>query len=98
MIFRSFCSRLNLPKSEWLYCFVRGLSPEVRDPVILQQPTDVDSAFNFARLKEFVTLGKSQNGQEVEGCSKFKSNPSKEDIKQILRDQLSVWTETSPKK
>ena len=65
-----------------------GLSPEVRDHLILQQPTDVDSALNFARLKEFVTLGKSKNGQEVEECSK-------EDIKQILRDELNVWTETS---
>ena len=59
----SFCSRLNLPKSEWLYCFVRGLRPEIRDHVILQQPTDVDSALNFARLKELVALGKSKNGQ-----------------------------------
>ena len=91
----SFCSRLNLPKSEWLYCFVRGLRPEIRDHVILQQPTDVDSALNFARLKELVTLGKSKNVQEVEECSKFKSNPLKEDIKEIVRDELNVWTETS---
>ena len=61
----------------------------------MQQPTDVDSALNFARLKELVTLGKSKNGQEVEKCWKFKSNPSKEDIKQILRDELNIWTETS---
>ena len=53
----SFCSRLNLPKSEWLYCFVLGLRPEIRDRIILQQPTDVDPALNFARLKELVTLG-----------------------------------------
>ena len=59
----SFCSRLNLPKSECLYCFVRGLRLEIRDHVILQQPTDVDSALNFARLKELVALGKSKNGQ-----------------------------------
>ena len=91
----SFCSRLNLPKSEWLYCFVRGLRPEIRYHVLLQQPTDVDSALNFARLKELVTLGKSKNVQEVEKCSKFKSNPLKEDIKQIVRDELNVWTETS---
>ena len=91
----SFCSRLNLPKSEWLYCFVRGLRPEIREHAILQQPTDVDSALNFARLKELVTLGKSKNGQEVEECSKFKSNPSKENIKQILRDELNVRTQTS---
>ena len=56
----SFCSRLNLRKSEWLYGFVRGLRPEIRDHVILQQQTDVDSALNFARLKELVTLGKSK--------------------------------------
>ena len=91
----SFCSHLNLPKSEWLYCFVRGLTPEICDHVILQQPTDVDSTLNFARLKELVTLGKSKNVQEVEECSKFKSNPLKEDIKQIVRDELNVWTETS---
>ena len=91
----SFCSRLNLPKSEWLYCFVRGLRPEIRDHVILQQPTDVDSALNFARLKELVSLGKSKNVQEVEECSKFRSNPLKEDIKQIVTDELNVWTETS---
>ena len=91
----SFCSSLNLPKSEWLYCFVRGLRPKIRGHVILQQPTDVDSALNFARLKELVTLGKSKNVQEGEECSKFKSNPLKEDIKQIVRDELNVWTETS---
>ena len=64
----------------------------------MQQPTDVDSALNFARLKELATLGKSKNVQEVEECSKFKSNPLKEDIKQIVRDELNVWTETSQNK
>ena len=54
----SFCSRLNLPKSQWLYCFVRGLRPEIRDHVILQQPTDVDSALNFVRLKEFLLVNR----------------------------------------
>ena len=39
----------------------------------MQQPTDVDSALNFARLKELVTLGKSNNGQEVEKFSELKS-------------------------
>ena len=54
----SFCFRLNLhvPKSEWLYRFARGLRPEIHDHGILQQPTDADSALNFARLKELVTL------------------------------------------
>ena len=59
----SFCCRPNLSKSEWLYCFVRGLRPEISDRVVLQQPTDVDSAWNFARLKEFLTLGQLKNGQ-----------------------------------
>ena len=54
----SFCSRLNLPKSEWLYCFVRGLRPEIREHVILQQPPDLESALNFAKLKELVTLSR----------------------------------------
>ena len=39
----------------------------------MQQPTDVDSALNFARLKELVTLGKSNNGQEVEKFPELKS-------------------------
>ena len=84
----SFCSRLNLPKNKWLYCFVRGLRPEIRDHGILQRPTDVGFALNFARLKELVSLGKSKNVQEVEECSKFRSNPLKEDIKQIVRDEF----------
>ena len=50
----------------------------------------MDSALNFARLKELATLVKSKNVQEVEECSKFKSNPLKEDIKQIVRDELNV--------
>ena len=59
----SFCSRLNLPNSEWLHCFVRGLSLEIREHVILQQPPDFESALNIAKLKELVTLNrKSNNG------------------------------------
>ena len=57
----------------------------------------MDSALNFARLKELVTLGRSKNGQEIEECTELKSNPSKEDIKQIMRDELNVWTEKLPK-
>ena len=51
----SVCTRLNLPKSEWPYCFVRGLRPEIRDHAILQQPTDVDSIrFEFFEIKRIV--------------------------------------------
>ena len=77
-----------------LFC-TSCLRPEIRDQVILQQPTDVDSALNFARLKKLVTLGKSKNGQEVETFSQLKHNSSKDDVKQIVRDELNVWTETS---
>ena len=81
----SFCSRLNLPKSEWLYCFVRGLRPEIREHVILQQPPDFESALNIAKLKELVTLSrKSNNGQEVENFEELQSNPSEKEVKQSV--------------
>ena len=89
----SFCSRLNLPKSEWLYCFVRGLRPEIREHVILQQPPDLESALNFAKLKELVTLSrKSNNGQEVENFEELQFNPSEEEIKQSVGDEFNVWS------
>ena len=50
----SYCSRLKFPKSEWLYCFVLSLRPEIRDHGILQQPPDLESALNIAKLKELV--------------------------------------------
>ena len=87
----SFCSRLKLPKSEWLYCFVRGLRPETREHVILQQPPDLESVLNFAKLKELVTLSrKSNNGQEVENFEELRSNPSEEEIKQSVGDKFNV--------
>ena len=94
----SFCSRLNLPKSEWLYCFVRGLRPEIREHVILQQPPDFESALNIAKIKEFVILSrKSNNGQEVEKTvilqnEELQSNPSEEEIKRSVGDKFDVWT------
>ena len=88
----SFCCRLNLPKSEWLYCFVRGLRPGIREHVILQQPPDFESALNIAKLKELVTLSrKSNNGQEVENFKEIQSNPSEEEIKESVRDEFNVW-------
>ena len=50
---------------------------------------------NFAKLIELLTHGKSNNGQEVETFSELKSKPSKEDIRQIVRDELNVWSESS---
>ena len=89
----SFCSRLNLPKSEWLYCFVRGLRPEIREHVILQQPPDFESALNIAKLKELVTLSrKSNNGQEVENFEELQSNPSEEEVKQSVGEESNVWS------
>ena len=89
----SFCSRLNLPKSEWLYCFVRGLRPEIREHVILQQPPDLESALNIAKLKELVTLSrKSNNGQEVENFEELQSDPTEEEIKQSVADKFTVWS------
>ena len=89
----SFCFRLNLPKSEWLYCFVRGLRPEIREHVILQQPPDFESALSVPKLKEVVTLcHKSSNGQEVENFEELQSNPSEEEIKQSFGDEFNVWS------
>ena len=68
----SFCSRLNLPKSEWLYCFVRGLRPEIRDHVILQQPTDVDSALNFFSLVMFYLIPVSLLSRQTLKCLNLK--------------------------
>ena len=88
----SFCSRLNLPKIEWFYCFVRGLRPEIREHVVLQQPPDFESALNIAKVKELVTLSrKSNNGQEVENFEELQSNLSEEEIKQSVGDVFNVW-------
>ena len=51
---RNLCARLRLPRSEWIYYFIQGLRPEIRDYVILQQANNLDEAENFAQLKEFV--------------------------------------------
>ena len=46
----------------------------------------------------FSNSGNSAEGvtkKNVQEFSHVVSNPSKEDIKQILRDELNIWTETS---
>ena len=48
------CARLSLPRSEWTHYFVQGLKPEIREYVILQQPDNLESAENYAKLKESV--------------------------------------------
>ena len=73
--------------------FVRGLKREIREPVILQQPPDFESALNIAKLKELVTLSrKSNNGQEVENFEELQFNPSEEEIKQSVGDEFNVWS------
>ena len=84
---------LSLPKSEWLYCFVRGLRPEIREHAILQQPPDFESALNIAKLKELVTLSyKSNKGQEEENFEELQCNPAEEEIKQSVGDEINVWS------
>ena len=51
---RTQCTRLSLPRSEWTHYFVQGLKPEIREYVILQQPDNLESAENYAKLKESV--------------------------------------------
>ena len=54
---------------------------------------DFEYALNIVKLKELVTLSrKSNNGQEVENFEKLQSNPSKEEIKQSVRDEFNVWS------
>ena len=73
--------------------FVRGLKPEIREHVILQQPPDFESALNIAKLKELVTLSrKSNNGQEVENFEELQSNPSEEEVKQSVGEESNVWS------
>ena len=73
--------------------FVRGLKPKIREQVILQQPPDFKSALNIAKLKELVTLSrKSNNGQVVENFEELQFNPSEEEIKQSVGEELNVWS------
>ena len=48
------CACLNLPRTKWTHYFVQGLRPEIREYVILQQPDNLESAENYAKLKESV--------------------------------------------
>ena len=57
---RTHCARINFPRSECTHYFVQGLLPEIREYVILQQPENLESAENFAKLKESVFAGSSK--------------------------------------
>jgi hypothetical protein len=52
---RQQCSRLDLPNTEWLHHFVKGLRPDIKDYVVLQQHDTFEPAENLARLKESVS-------------------------------------------
>ena len=51
---RTPCSRLGLPRSEWIHDFIQGLQPGIRDYVVLQQADQLDEAKNLEQLKELV--------------------------------------------
>ena len=64
---RNQCRRLDLPRSEWLHHFVKGLRPDIKDYVVLQQPTTIEQAENLAKLKESVSpnLSGALNTKEI---------------------------------
>lgn len=46
---RQQCRRLDLPRTEWVHHFVKGLRPDIKDYVVLQQPETIEAAENFAK-------------------------------------------------
>ena len=64
---RAHCARIHLPNSDWTHHLVQVLIPEIREYVVLQQPENLKSAENFAKLKESVVQGsrRSLNPKEV---------------------------------
>ena len=51
---RRLCHRLELPLSEYVHHFVKGLRPEIKEFVILEQPETLSRAEELAKLKEAV--------------------------------------------
>ena len=49
---RRTCRRIDLPRSEWVNHFIQGLKPGLKAYVMLQQPTTLEEAENYAKLKE----------------------------------------------
>ena len=77
---RNYCSRLGVPKSEWLYYFIQGLRVDIREHVILQQPTNLDEAV-YSDVLNFETPVKEMN----ETCVP----DGKSDLRQIIKGELS---------
>ena len=91
---RTHCARINLPRSEWAHYFVQGLLPEIREYVILQPPENLESAENFAKLKESVFAGsgkrtdfnpKEVSAQILEELTKA-INPKDKSISAVSQD------------
>ena len=51
---RRLCHRLELPLSEYVHHFVKGLRPEIKEFVILEQPETLSRAEELAKLKKAV--------------------------------------------
>ena len=52
---RKRCIRLKIPTSEQLHYFINGLSPSLRDWVVLNQPQTIDEALSVAKIKSSVS-------------------------------------------
>ena len=88
---RKLCSRVNLPRAEWLHKFVFGLKTEIREHLILQQPDDLETAEELALLKEAVLdekLSPASKGGATLSKHEFSSVDAKEVAAQVI-DSLS---------
>ena len=79
---RRLCQRLELPKSEWLHSFMRGLRPSIRNYVYLQQPNNFEEAENLARLRSSVSDTEPQVATLI---NKFGNVV--DDLKQLVTEQ-----------
>lgn len=50
------CQQLRIPKAEWVHILLRGLRPDLRSYLVLQQPQTYEEAEQMATLKEAVSL------------------------------------------
>jgi len=65
------CQRLNIPKQEQLHFFIQGLLPDIRDYVILSQPTSIDKSI-IAKIRSTVKSNNSLgiNAQDIADLKK----------------------------
>ena len=62
---RQQCSRLDLPKADWVHVFLNGLLPAIKDFCVLQQPKTFEEAENLAMLKESVLDSQPSSVQAI---------------------------------